>query len=57
MGVLHRKEEEGSRIWLGFLMPIRESAISGPAAACRAVFLRFLVSVPDTVGFKAQIGC
>ena len=51
------KKKAAAEFGSAFLMPVRPCAISGPAAACRAAYLRFLVSVPDTVGFKAQIGC
>jgi hypothetical protein len=51
------KRKKGAESGSAFLMPIRQCAISGPAAACRAAHLRFLVPVPDTVDFKAQIGC
>jgi len=50
------KRKKGAEFGSAFLMPVRECAISGPAAACPVAFRRFW-SPFATVHARAHIGC
>lgn len=71
VGNMSDLEKAATQQWECCIAKRKKGAEFGSASSCRFVraqfrdplqrvvlfFLRFLVSVPDTVGFKAQIGC